>query len=321
MAVMKCKICGGDLVLEPGSAVAVCEYCGSRQTVPQEKRAYPMDRPRAVLGLEAGESALEKEEWEQAEEIFERILEDDGDNAPACIGKLLAQEKYKSLEDLVTGHLASSEQVCAHPMTLASRESHIAESIRTCSIPGYVEPEELRRLYRCSRSYPSYAFERQKQYLAEEKWWKNNELLVQAEVTATGDFAAMLQSQKERLFSTMQQRLEKAREEDKRAIADMEAAYDEALLDADRQARSLYETGAARREKDYKLLIKQVKKEQNPETLHRLADQLDRLGDYKESRKYSELCRKPKKKNRLETVLFYMIVVLVVFILKKLGLF
>ena len=61
--------------------------------------------------------------------------------------------------------------------------------------------------------------------------------------------------EKERLFSTMQQRLEKAREEDKKAIADMEAAYDEALLDADRQARSLYEAGAARREKDYKLLV------------------------------------------------------------------
>ena len=34
MAVIKCKMCGGDLVIEPGSTVAECEYCGSRQTVP-----------------------------------------------------------------------------------------------------------------------------------------------------------------------------------------------------------------------------------------------------------------------------------------------
>lgn len=34
MAVIKCKMCGGDLVIEPGATVAECEYCGSRQTVP-----------------------------------------------------------------------------------------------------------------------------------------------------------------------------------------------------------------------------------------------------------------------------------------------
>ena len=36
MAVIKCKMCGGDLVTEPGATVAECEYCGSRQTVPNQ---------------------------------------------------------------------------------------------------------------------------------------------------------------------------------------------------------------------------------------------------------------------------------------------
>lgn len=34
MAVIKCKMCGGDLVLVEGQSVVECEYCGSRQTVP-----------------------------------------------------------------------------------------------------------------------------------------------------------------------------------------------------------------------------------------------------------------------------------------------
>ena len=34
MAVIKCKMCGGDLILIEGQTVAECEYCGSRQTVP-----------------------------------------------------------------------------------------------------------------------------------------------------------------------------------------------------------------------------------------------------------------------------------------------
>ena len=34
MSVIKCKMCGGDLELIEGSSVAVCEYCGTQQTVP-----------------------------------------------------------------------------------------------------------------------------------------------------------------------------------------------------------------------------------------------------------------------------------------------
>ena len=36
MAVIKCKMCGGDLVIEPGATVAECEYCGTRQTIPNQ---------------------------------------------------------------------------------------------------------------------------------------------------------------------------------------------------------------------------------------------------------------------------------------------
>lgn len=34
MAIIKCKMCGGDLILTEGSSVAECEFCGTLQTVP-----------------------------------------------------------------------------------------------------------------------------------------------------------------------------------------------------------------------------------------------------------------------------------------------
>jgi len=34
MAIIKCKMCGGDLALVAGQSVATCEYCGTAQTVP-----------------------------------------------------------------------------------------------------------------------------------------------------------------------------------------------------------------------------------------------------------------------------------------------
>ena len=35
MAVIKCKMCGGDLNIIGGASTAECEFCGSIQTIPQ----------------------------------------------------------------------------------------------------------------------------------------------------------------------------------------------------------------------------------------------------------------------------------------------
>lgn len=34
MAVYKCKMCGAQLEVSDGKTVVTCEYCGSKQTVP-----------------------------------------------------------------------------------------------------------------------------------------------------------------------------------------------------------------------------------------------------------------------------------------------
>ena len=34
MTILKCKMCGGVLEINPGETVAKCKYCGSKQTVP-----------------------------------------------------------------------------------------------------------------------------------------------------------------------------------------------------------------------------------------------------------------------------------------------
>ena len=34
MAILKCKMCGGDLNVTEGASVCECEYCGTKQTVP-----------------------------------------------------------------------------------------------------------------------------------------------------------------------------------------------------------------------------------------------------------------------------------------------
>ena len=47
MAIFKCKICGGTLNIDGTQSVAVCEYCGTKQTLPKlddERKANLYDR-------------------------------------------------------------------------------------------------------------------------------------------------------------------------------------------------------------------------------------------------------------------------------------
>lgn len=35
MTIFKCKMCGGGLEIKEGESVVVCEYCGTKQTLPK----------------------------------------------------------------------------------------------------------------------------------------------------------------------------------------------------------------------------------------------------------------------------------------------
>ena len=55
MAIIKCKMCGGDLSLVEGQTVAEYEYCGSRQTVPtadNEKKLIQFERAERLRRTE-----------------------------------------------------------------------------------------------------------------------------------------------------------------------------------------------------------------------------------------------------------------------------
>lgn len=35
MTIFKCKMCGGDMTVDRSTGIAVCDYCGTKQTLPQ----------------------------------------------------------------------------------------------------------------------------------------------------------------------------------------------------------------------------------------------------------------------------------------------
>ena len=111
MAVIKCKMCGGDLVIEPGATVAECEYCGSRQTVPTA------DNEKKLTLFARANRLRAACEFDKAAGVYESIVAEFPQEAEAYWGLVLCKYGIEYVDDPATGrkiptcHRSSFESV------------------------------------------------------------------------------------------------------------------------------------------------------------------------------------------------------------------
>ena len=97
MAIIKCKMCGGDLILEEGSNVAECAYCGSRQTVPSADNEKKLNLFARANRLRANN------EFDKAAGVYESIVADFPEEAEAYWGLILCKYGIEYVDDPATG--------------------------------------------------------------------------------------------------------------------------------------------------------------------------------------------------------------------------
>lgn len=96
MAIIKCKMCGGDLVLVEGQSVAECEFCGSKQTVPvadNEKKLTLFARANRLRAAC---------EFDKAAGIYEAIVADFPEEAESYWGLVLCKYGIEYVDDPAT---------------------------------------------------------------------------------------------------------------------------------------------------------------------------------------------------------------------------
>lgn len=96
MSIFKCKMCGGTLEITNNETVAVCEYCGTKQTLPKlddEKRANLYDRANHFR---------RSNEYDKAMGIYEQILNEDSTDAEAYWSLVLCRYGIEYVEDPAT---------------------------------------------------------------------------------------------------------------------------------------------------------------------------------------------------------------------------
>ena len=97
MAVLKCKMCGGDLNIVEGETVAVCEYCDTKQTVPT------VDNEKKMTLFSRANRLRAACEFDKAAGIYENIVSEFSEEAEAYWGLLLCKYGIEYVDDPATG--------------------------------------------------------------------------------------------------------------------------------------------------------------------------------------------------------------------------
>ena len=97
MALIKCKMCGGNLIFSQESAVATCEYCATVQTVPNQD-----DEKKLVL-FERANRLRYSCEFDKAAGLYESIVADFRNEAEAYWGLVLCKYGIEYVDDPATG--------------------------------------------------------------------------------------------------------------------------------------------------------------------------------------------------------------------------
>ena len=114
-AIIKCKMCGGDLLLTEGSTIAECEYCGTTQTVPSQ------DDEKKLIQFERADRLRRSCEFDKAAGVYESIVADFRQEAEAYWGLVLCKYGIEYVDDPATGkkiptcHRSSFESIMEDP--------------------------------------------------------------------------------------------------------------------------------------------------------------------------------------------------------------
>lgn len=96
MSIFKCKMCGGDLDIQAGTSVAVCQYCGSKQTLPK------LDNDKKMMLYDRANHFRRNSEFDKAMSIYEQILNEDNTDAEAYWSIVLCRYGIEYVEDPAT---------------------------------------------------------------------------------------------------------------------------------------------------------------------------------------------------------------------------
>lgn len=96
MTIFKCKMCGGDLNVNDGMSLCECQYCGTKQTIPNA------DNEKKINLFNRANRLRFANEFDKAAGIFENIIAEFPEEAEAYWGLCLCKYGIEYVDDSTT---------------------------------------------------------------------------------------------------------------------------------------------------------------------------------------------------------------------------
>lgn len=93
MAVFKCKMCGGAIEINATETIGVCEYCGTKQTLPR------LDDEKKINLYDRANHFRRNNDYDKAMGIYEQILNEDNTDAESYWSLVLCKYGIEYVED------------------------------------------------------------------------------------------------------------------------------------------------------------------------------------------------------------------------------
>lgn len=135
MAICRCKMCGGELIITEGQEIAVCESCGTKQTLPR------ISSDQLSKLLEKANSLRMNGDFDKALEVYDKITDEEDTNDPEIYwNKVICKYGIQYVEEdgkrIPTVNRAQFDSVlldsdykkCMENATLTTRELYESEA-------------------------------------------------------------------------------------------------------------------------------------------------------------------------------------------------
>lgn len=96
MANFRCKMCGGTLDTIDQQSTAICDYCGTKQTIPK------LDNEKRIQMYDRAGHFRRNNEFDKASAIYEQILDEDGTDAEAYWSIVLCRYGVEYVEEPIS---------------------------------------------------------------------------------------------------------------------------------------------------------------------------------------------------------------------------
>lgn len=247
----------------------------------------------ASAQVKRGNMALEDQDWKKADDFFEEALNHDPECAEAYLGKLLAQEKKKSWEELIGGWVSKYESVSTERLTACDPDTeHIEEIIEKNVVPGYLDDHAIRQMYMFDLGYDS--------SLSCRKQQKDNQLqelssvrhLQRAKQYAKGQTKSRIEEGLGKVSKKLDQRIATAQQEDTADIDKIRKNYTVFLEETDLKISEMNKEAQERREQDYRAAVDEMKSAGILSVYEETVRKLSKVGEYKDSQNLIAECRR-----------------------------